>query len=363
MKNKTRYALQALVLCMGAFFMPMETHAQGTTDTTPPTVSVEFTDTALHIEADDEGSGVDAVYIGDRRISYHPDSSADLTYEDYVGTEDKTVSVYAVDLAGNRSEAVEVVNPYYAAGNASGASASASADPEAEPDTEVKGFTPDGQAEVVDNATDGDGKEFYVFATPNDNVFYLVIDKQRDSDNVYFLNAVTEDDLAALTVKSTDTGADGESAIPEIETCICMDKCEAGRVNTSCTVCKNDLDACTGKEAEPTAAEKAAAEEPEQKSGGGTMLFILLAVAVALGAGYYLKIYKPKHDLDDAEDLDDLLDGEDEPEINEEESDTDLQSQPYMQQDEGEPDMEAEADAYDDYPDDDYPGSRPEQGE
>ena len=134
-KYKSRYVLPALVLCIGAFFMPMETHAQGIADTTPPTVSVEFTDSSLHIEADDEGSGVDAVYIGDKRISYHADSGADLAYEDYVGTEEKTVAVYAVDFAGNRSEVTEVANQYYEHGHVPVTSASASADPEAEPDT------------------------------------------------------------------------------------------------------------------------------------------------------------------------------------------------------------------------------------
>ena len=37
--------------------------------------------------------------------------------------------------------------------------------------------------------------------TPDENVFYLIIDKQRDSENVYFLNAVTESDLMALAQK------------------------------------------------------------------------------------------------------------------------------------------------------------------
>lgn len=50
----------------------------------------------------------------------------------------------------------------------------------------------------VDNATDADGKEFFTITTPAENVFYLVIDRQRETENVYFLNAVTEADLLAL---------------------------------------------------------------------------------------------------------------------------------------------------------------------
>ena len=59
-------------------------------------------------------------------------------------------------------------------------------------------FTPNGTGTVLDNATSEDEKEFYTIVTENENVFYLVIDKQRDTENVYFLNAVTESDLMAL---------------------------------------------------------------------------------------------------------------------------------------------------------------------
>ena len=52
-------------------------------------------------------------------------------------------------------------------------------------------------------------------------------------------------------------------------------------------------------------------------SNSSTMIMVLLAALAVGGAGYYLKIYKPKHDLDDADDFDDLTGGEDEETINE----------------------------------------------
>mgnify|MGYP002508413626 CR=1 FL=1 len=76
-------------------------------------------------------------------------------------------------------------------------------------------LTPDGQATVLDNATNEDGKEFYTIQTPDENVFYLIIDNQRDTENVYFLNAVTESDLMALAVKEDD--APQTDAIPAPE--------------------------------------------------------------------------------------------------------------------------------------------------
>lgn len=339
-KNSIRYTLPALVLCISAFFTPVTAYAKGGGDTTPPSISAELSGDTLHIEADDEDSGVDAVYIGTKRINYRVDHAIDVEFEDYAGTETETVGVYAIDFAGNQSEVVEVKNPHY----------EGTADTEAENSAEPNPFTPAGQASVLDNATDGDGKEFYTFITPEENVFYLVIDNQRDSENVYFLNAVTEDDLAALAEKGEKDGT-GESAVPEVIVCTCTDKCEAGMVNTSCPVCKNDLSACTGKEQAPPETEEPE-KENTKKGSGGAFIFVLLAALAVGGAGYYFKIYKPKHDLDDAEDLDELLEDEDETEVNEDSDGQDMTV---------EAEMDMDAAAYDDYPEDDYPDGEPEQ--
>ena len=340
-KNSIRYTLPALVLCMGAFFTPVTAYAKGNSDTTPPVISAELSGETLHIEASDEDSGVDAVYIGTKRINYRVDNAIDVQFEDYAGTEAEKVGVYAVDFAGNQSEVVEVKNPYYE--GAAGAETEGAAEPNP--------FTPAGQATVLDNATDGDGKEFYTFVTPEENVFYLVIDNQRDSENVYFLNAVTEDDLAALAEKGEKSG-ESESAVPEVIVCTCADKCEAGMVNLSCPVCKNDLSACTGKEQAPPETEEPEKEETK-KGSGGAFVFVLLAALIVGGAGYYFKIYKPKHDLDDAEDLEDILE-DDETEVNEDSDGQDMPTGEGME-------TYMDAAAYDDYPEDDDPDREQEQ--
>lgn len=231
-------------------------------------------------------------------------------------------------------------------------SASATVDPEQtpEPTPEPKPFTPDGQATVVDNATDEDGKEFYTFVTPNENVFYLVIDKQREKDNVYFLNAVTEDDLLMLAEKSEDS----TSVVPEIPVCTCDTKCVSGEVDTDCPVCVNTKSQCIGKSTEPTPPAEEVPEKPKKESSGGTIIFILLAIAIAGGAGYYFKIYKPKKDLDDAEDFDEIVTGEDEPTINE-----DIEIIRVDDDEELFPTISETAE--DDYPDDDYPDDEPKE--
>ena len=147
------------------------------------------------------------------------------------------------------------------------------AETESQPETQNP-FSTDGTGTVVDNATDEDGKEFYTITTPDENIFYLVIDKQKTTDNVYFLNAVTEADLLPLAEKSEE---ETETPAPEPES-----------------------------EPEPKTTETPEeVAEPEPDAPDSNLFAILLVGAVALiggGAGYYLKIYKPKHQAPDLED-------------------------------------------------------------
>lgn len=139
--------------------------------------------------------------------------------------------------------------------------------------TPVNPLTPDGQGTTVDNAIGEEGKEFFTITTADKSVFYLVIDKQKGSQNVYFLNTVTLDDLKSLA----DPG-------------------------------KEDTAPIVTQEPEPTPAPTVEPEpdpEPEQKGGNsmGTLLLVLAVVAVGGAAGWYFKIYRPKHQI--AADLDD----------------------------------------------------------
>jgi len=158
---------------------------------------------------------------------------------------------------------------------------------------EPQPFTPDGTGTVVDNATDEDGKEFFTITTADEAVFYLVIDRQRSTENVYFLNAVTVSDLMALAEQDQEPEAPPPVTEPAPE-----------------------------PEPDP-------APEPEpQKTGGAGMLLAALAVlALGGGAGWYFKIYRPKQqraaepeedhaDYDEPDDYDDAppwdVDDEDE---------------------------------------------------
>lgn len=133
-------------------------------------------------------------------------------------------------------------------------------------------FTPAGTGTVVNTATDKDGKQFYTITTPDENVFYLVIDLQRETDNVYFLNAVTEKDLLALAEKSEDTEENENAAISTPEP-------ESGS--------ETDISSETSLET---------SAEPEQKSNTTMLLLVLAVVVIGGGAGYYFKIYRPKQE-------------------------------------------------------------------
>ena len=126
--------------------------------------------------------------------------------------------------------------------------------------TEPNPFTPDGTGTVVDNATDQDGKEFFTITTAEEAVFYLVIDRQRETENVYFLNAVTVADLMALAESS------GEPAAPE-------------------PPLEPEPEPTPTPEPEPV---------PEKKGGAGPLLLALAVVVIGGGAGWYFKIYRPK---------------------------------------------------------------------
>ena len=160
-------------------------------------------------------------------------------------------------------------------------------------DSEVNTLTPEGQGTVLDSVTDDEGKEFFTITTADESVFYLVIDRQKTEENVYFLNAVTVADLLALAEAS---GEDLTTAItPAAEPA-----------------------ADTEPEPEP---------EPEKESGsGGALVLILLLAALGGGGAFaYIKFIKPKQgakvsaDPDDYEFEDEEYENEDIPEQGEQE--------------------------------------------
>jgi len=141
-------------------------------------------------------------------------------------------------------------------------------------------LTPDGTGTVVDNITNENGIEFFTITSAAGNVFFLVIDRQRNSENVYFLNAVTERDLMALAEESGDDYWIVSNAPPPI-------------IPGTPTTPEPEI------EPEPT-------PQPEPESGGGGGMVILLIILALSGgaAGYYFKVLRPKQQQADMGDDD-----------------------------------------------------------
>ena len=147
---------------------------------------------------------------------------------------------------------------------------------------ETPPLTPKGNATLVDDY--GGNKQLITVTTKGGNYFYILIDRAAEGEQtVHFLNQVDEADLMALT-------ENGEAAKkPEI--CNCTEKCEVGKVNTSCPVCVTSMTGCTGKEPTPTPTEQP--EELKEKGiwfvcadmGGETMYDLDLTGPMGLVIG------------------------------------------------------------------------------
>lgn len=189
-------------------------------------------------------------------------------------------------------------------------------------DGEDHSFTPSGnmtliddffqiEAEVTENSPQRD-KQFITLESKNGNIFYLVIDRNGDQENVYFMNLVDEADLMALI----EANKDGTQA----PVCSCTDKCAVGAIKTDCEVCRTNMSECVGKElvVEPESTEPT--EEPAEEKPAANVLPVLILL-IAGGGGfavYWFKFRSPKDKTAGSNDLDDYDFGQDEDDYDEE---------------------------------------------
>lgn len=136
-------------------------------------------------------------------------------------------------------------------------------------------LTPKGNAQLVDDVTDNENLQFITVTARDGNVFYFVIDKGANSENVYFLNTVDESDLAALAEDYTPAAAEPK---PE-----------------------------ASPTPEPEQTEQEQQKPQEQKKGSSPTLYIFLAlIGAGVIGGYYYKVILPKKKLADADDIEDF---------------------------------------------------------
>jgi len=241
-------------------------------------------------------------------------SSFALRVSDYVSDAENMeyISIQAVDLQGNVSAMFEIRNPNYISSSVSDPPliVVTPESPEAQGLDEMpqysqsaisndssNPFTPDGTGTVIDNAHDGDGKEFFTVGTECGNIFYLIVDRHRATDNVYFLNAVTLDDLVALAERGGNTLNIDDSATSAIQVPDIPEE-------------QTQYPAITPE-----------VEKDASANGGGgnnnTLIFVGAAALIFGGAVYYFKIVKGKKNMYEDEEEDEIEDdygyeGEDE---------------------------------------------------
>lgn len=138
---------------------------------------------------------------------------------------------------------------------------------EEEPTEEEKiPFTIAGNGEVEDNIVDDSSKEFFTVKTKGGNTFFLVIDRARNSENVYMLSMIDEYDLQEFL---TDEERNGK---------------------------ENEKPAVVLPETTPEPKTDIEIEEPEQDDGKLTRILAIIFVLSVVGAGafFYFYIYRPK---------------------------------------------------------------------
>ena len=137
-------------------------------------------------------------------------------------------------------------------------------------------FSIPGNGEVLDDKTDDGTKEFLTIQTKNGNTFFLVLDRSSNTENVYMLSMIDENDLAEF-MDETQTEETPQVVIPETEKNVAPEETEPETV------------------------------QPEEDGGmnTGALLAIGLLAAGGIGAGYYFKVVKPKKEeaQEDGEDL------------------------------------------------------------
>ena len=266
-------------------------------DKEKPVLNAAVSSGLLSIQAHDTASGVKAVYVNGYEFTELTNGILNIRLQQFdAGYEYFTIQ--AMDNAGNMSEIYKTENPYYT--NPETENSSTGKNPVEQLPESAEPDKPSSATGTVTghNKVDSDGeemeksnasKEFYTIQTESEKTFYLIIDRTGESETVYFLTEIDENDLLNVTEKQSETLPKNSAAL---ESAIPTGNEELLNKEESSTEIATETENAT---AEDSGAEKQEIEEvtPQDNS---MMVYIVLGVVcvIAVGVGYYLKVYKKK---------------------------------------------------------------------
>lgn len=313
-------------------------------DTTKPTLNAAVSDGLLSVQVHDTDSGAKAVYVNGYEFTDLTNGTLNIRLQQFdAGYEYFTIS--AMDNAGNMSEVYKTKNPYYKdpedesdenpaeqlpvsaeatkPGSATGTvtehtvtDSNGNTVSQTSPAEQKKqAFAEADAAEAAESAEDSgqseQGKEFYTIQTASDKVFYLIIDRDGEEEQVYFLTEITENDLLNVTSDNSETlpknSAALESAIPTDESALPNNNTEPEPVNSE----ENTEDAENTEDMESTEEAESEPDADEEPSPISSYILLGVLAAALIGGAYYFKIVRKKKE--------DFIEDEDEDEEDEEE--------------------------------------------
>lgn len=297
-------------------------------DFTKPTLNAAVSDGLLSVQAYDTDSGIKAVYVNGYEFTDLTNGVLNIRLQQFdAGYQYFTIS--AMDNAGNMSEVYKTANPYYTDPENSESDegnpaeqlpesaeatkpSTATAQVTEHTTTDSDGNTVSGtntagkknkeKKEAGKSSSDSEkGKEFYTIKTASEKVFYLVIDRDGDEENVYFLTEISENDLLNVTSDNSETlpknSAALESAIPVADGALSNNNVD-------------DMESDESGELEPEEETEESTEETEDEEASEdnpmvTYIIMGILVVAVIGGGYYFKVARKKNgeflDEDDEE--------------------------------------------------------------
>lgn len=302
-------------------------------DFTKPTLNAAVSDGLLSIQAHDIDSGIDAIYVNGYEFTDITNGVLNIRLQQFdAGYQYFTIQ--AMDNAGNMSEVYKTANPYYTDPETKDSNESDPAEQlpvnaqatspstatgqvtehtktdssgntisESSPEEQKKAaFKEAAEAEHEESEDSEKGKEFYTIQTASEKVFYLIIDRDGEEEVVYFLTEISENDLLNVTTDNSETlpknSAALESAIPVSEGALSNNNTEPDETEVA--------EPAENAE-EPEVSEKSEPEpEVSEENPLATYVVFGLIAAIAIGAGYYLKVVRKKKEdfLDEDDDED-----------------------------------------------------------